>query len=982
MFVREEPTNEKSLEKILQKARETELPFVLDLTHLDSLCSRSIRDIIDAHALRQDRFYILLPANSRLIEMFKREALLGVLTLFNRLKDIERVISHKRTPCYLDYFPGKLFEIRADYQQELNQGIDHFVRKGISMLSPGLRDEFKRRGFALPPKLAIVKENEEWQICEHDDRKAIIQANRKTVLYIFRTIPDSDKLEVCQRMLVFSLYGTLHSKELAENFFITVNAENPPLVFIDLDNCYSWDQHFADAFKRLKEYKKLYLIRQNRDIVDFLFKLEGDKVYKNYLTAYKQAELILTKQWRIVPDPIDDEYSEPQPVIELSGYVSDQEDEIVKFRRKLVKILKKNLKHLQKVCLDIRELYRLEKEARKAFLDVLINWLEKNKIKKYNVIIVATLPRPDYIVHDVIAELYANEFFIVSSIEQAMDMHAAYPHPRFITENSLNTSLLTLEGNIINEREKIIFEGEVNNMIQHALSLSDNIGNVIKSPQKVVYFDFRTIPCVYIPVVQAIIDIDHRNKNLIKILLVSSHLQELAKKLVHSHNNILCYSDKDKALRNHLCNILVVTPKKISSQAKTYFKKVVEELYDVPEAENTQLRVYFHFDFDRLASRLTTENYNLVIIYGYSLQSGSDTISRLLRECNKPVLELKKGEDGWLQLFSHQLEMDCSIDMLKAKIIETLWKENQTCKQNSFIVQGNLWPRVQEELLRDCLGEQEQEILGKFLPIKADGNYEVILTHPPFNPKEPVPVQQASREKMLEKIEIHPYRQWQRCFTFHYLTSLIELMHLSQEERETANLIDLLRDYASVKKRIWETIPNQVKKTDSPRWISYLAAKNKLFGMSFRSKSFEIQYISLYMHMEIKEIFNGHLWLGLCYVKEQLRKDLRYRYFEAPLLSVLKFIYCFLNDESFQYNISWIGTAIEVHDKDGIEIVLSTENISGRPTFPGEVSRCVDQLKTKYKIDINVAMEEDSRLIQIKFYLKSKMQKRLITIKK
>ena len=981
MFVREEPTNEKSLEKILQKARETELPFVLDLTHLDSLCSRSIRDIIEVHSLQQDRFYILLPANSRLVELFKREALLGVLTLFNRLKDIERVISHQRVPCYLDYFPGKLFEIRSEYQQELNRAIEHFVRKGISPLSVELRDEFKRRGFALPQKLAVVKDNDEWQICEHDDRKAILQSNRKTILYLLRPIPDSDKMEVCQRMLAFSLYGTLNSRQLADNFFTTVNAENPPLVFIDLDNCYSWDQNFADAFKRLKEYKKLYLIRQDRNIVDFLFKLEGDKVYKNYLAAYKQAELILTKQWRIVPDPTE-EYLEPQPVIELSGYVSDQEDEIVKFRRNLVKILKKTLKHLQKACLDIRELYRLEHEARKAFLDVLGNWLEKNKIKKYHVIIVATLPRPDYIIHDVIAELYTREFFIVSSIEQAMDMHAAYPHPRFITENSLNASLLTLEGNIINEREKIIFEGEVKNMIQHALSLSDNISNVIKSPQKVVYFDFRSIPCVYIPVVQAIIDIDHRNKNLIKILLVSSHLQELAKKLVHSHTNILCYSDKDKALRNHLCNILVVTPKKNGSQAKTYFKKVIEDLYDVPEAENTQLRVYFHYDFERLASRLATENYNLIIIYGYSFQSGSDNISRLLRECNKPVLELKKGEDGWLQLFSHQLEIDCSGDMLKAKIIETLWKANQACKQNRFVVQGKLWPRVQEELLKDCLPAPEQEILARFLPIKADSEYEIILTHPPFNPKEPMPLPQASQEKMLEKIEIHPYRLWQCCFSFHYLTSLIELIHLSQEEREVANIIDGLRDYATVKKRIWETIPNHVKKVESPRWISYLAAKNKLFGMSFRSKCFEIQYISLYMHMEIKEIFNGHLWLGLCYVKEQLRKDLRYRYFEAPLLSMLKFIYCFLNDESFQYNISWIGTAIEVNDKDGIEIVLSTENISGRPTFPGEISRCVDQLKSKYKIEISVAMEEDSRLIQIKFYLKSKMQKRLITIKK
>lgn len=606
-------------------------------------------------------------------------------------------------------------------------------------------------------------------------------------------------LEICQKMLVYSLYGSLKGKELANTFLENLKNESAAIILLDLNNCYWWDEHFFQVFKKAKEFKKIYVIRADDSDIDFLFRMKGDIIYGSYESAYMQAELILTKRWVISPEP-QNEYEDPQQVVTISGYLSNDEDDITFFRKQLIRAMKKTVKYFKKACLDIRELYRLESSARKAFLLTLVRWAEKNKIRKFNIIIIATLPRPDYIVYDVVSDLYANEFFIVSTVEEALEMHSSHPYPRFFIENSLNSSILTLKGNIIHSKEKSIFEGEVQNMIEHAMSLSDTITNALKSPKKVVFFDFRTIPCVYVPIIKSIIDIEYKNKDLVKILLVSEHLEELIKKMLSSYSNIFCYSKKEDALKNHVCDILIVSPRKEAVQAKTYFTNIFKDIYQIPEAKNSQLRAQFHFDFDRLASRLTSEEYSLIILYGYSDESIGQRVSKLLKKYENPVLELKKSKEGWLQLFSHQLEINCTQGMLKERIIDALWKHRYNYKENRVIFEGRERDRALEEIFLECLNESELKILGNFLQLEEDSQYEVIFTHKTLRNHRPIELKDASKEQFLEKIEFHPYKDWKRAFSYHYDKKILDLSQHTGDKEEIENITELIREYTGVKK--------------------------------------------------------------------------------------------------------------------------------------------------------------------------------------
>lgn len=168
MYVHEEPTNEKSLEISLQQAKETEHPFILDLTHLEVLSSRLIQNLIETHTIRED-FYILLPQNSPLMTIFKRESLLSILNVFNRLKDLDKALVSKIPPLYSDYFLGKLFDVDKEYKDELDRVSQDETH--TYYISSELRSEFLQRGFSLPQKIAIDKQEDQWWISEYVEKK-------------------------------------------------------------------------------------------------------------------------------------------------------------------------------------------------------------------------------------------------------------------------------------------------------------------------------------------------------------------------------------------------------------------------------------------------------------------------------------------------------------------------------------------------------------------------------------------------------------------------------------------------------------------------------------------------------------------------------------------------------------------------------------------------------------------------------------------
>jgi len=964
MYTHEEPSDLNALEKALQKAKYSEIPFILNLNSLSTFPSYLIKTFIEIHTYNSNNFYILVAENSPLLNIFQKESLIGILSIFNRMKDLEKILNYQTTPCYVHYFPGKLFEIPIEYQEEFNKAAERNIKGQEASLSWSCREKFQEAGFPLPSKVSVLKENEDWLIFEYHNKKITLQES-KQALFILRVDIYGRQLEICERIFTISLYGTLKGKDLALQFKNYIKNEKSPIIFLDLTHCHSWDEHYAKAYKQSKEFKKIYLISSKTTASNALFKLKGDILYYDYEKAYEKAIDILKKQWKITPDYAEDEVPQ-QPIIEISGYLSDNSEQISQFRKKFREIIKKTLKEFTRICIDIRELYRMETEARKLFVQDVIKRTEKVKIKKFNIIFIANLPRPDYIVHDLVADLYDNEFFIVSSIEEARSMHTIYPHPRFTIENSLHSSLMTVEGNIIHDEEIKIFQKETECMIQHALSNIFESSHVQKSPQELVFFDFRSIPCVYIPVIRAILDADSNNKRLIKILIVNPHLEELIKKIISRYDNVICYHNKEEAFENQICNVLVSTPRNSSQEARTYFKEIFKDIYQTPEGKNKQFWIRFHYDITRLTSLLNTEQYKLILLYGYP--TTSQPLMQILEEYKKPVIELKPTNSDWTELNNNQLEKDCHSGMIKQKIIDALWKETTMPQEKRYLFYGTKWDYAVDNIFLQCINEQEYQVLNQYMTIVDEGQYEVIITYN-NRYKEDKTIRQSYQERAIEKLQFHPYKQWVRNYNIYYQTNMVQLSQKTANDTDIANAILLLQAHSKYSQNIWETIPSKIKRSLKERWNTCIASPNRSVGVIFKSIYNEIQYIQLNIHTEIDEIFHANLWPALNYLKDELHYDLRYQGLELAIIAFLELIYSYANKKSFNKNITWLRSSIEMQETEDLTVNIYMDKISDTIEYTEELKKAIDTYQEKYQITFEASKDQEIEGITYTFKL-------------
>ncbi len=970
MYIHEEITNEKTLEQVLQQFRESDNPFILDLSAIRFLSSYAIQDLVETHSLAAQRLFLLIPKDSNLLQILKRESVLGILNIFNQFKDIEAILERKETPYIRGFFPAPLFKIDKSAQPELDRLAEVCKKTGRCNLLLNLRQEFQQRGFILPNTLNMSKVDEEWIIQEASEAK--------TVLYIIRPDVYGQSLEICQQILTISLQGTLQGEERAQAFLRFLQNENHPILFLNLNDCYGWDAAYAQAYRKLKECKKIYLIRVDSIALDFLFKLKGDIFYSDYEKAYEKAGLILKKQWQIIPNP-DAETFTAQPIVEINGYVQDQDSEIKEFVNKFMRIVRRTIRQLRRICLDIRELYRLESKARELTISNLSKWCEEHKVRKSNIIVIATLPRPDYTIQDVIADLYENQFFIVATPEEAMQMHESYLHPRFLVDNSTTASILMLEGNIINEQELNIFQAEVENLLHNALSLASDVSNVLRSPQQTVFFDISKIPCVPATAVTSILKSGPKSKHLTKILLVNEHLEELVRKLLarEEPRNVFCYLDRATAFARHICNILVIAPKTMIEDTVKYFQQIFQSVYRSPQARNTQFRVRFHFDFDRLSARLSHENYDLLIFYGHD---DCEKIARFVNKYNRPILELVP-KNNWLVLAPHQLEMDCSPELFKQKILEFLWRSIRRTHEHRLLCTGHNSPRLYDEI-QNILSEAELESLKNFLPLMDEERYEMIATHR-GDSNTCGPTQELRTiltNQRLDTLEFHPYRQWARNWTFHTNTKILEIAQQASDEKAVVSTLELLRNYIQYNQSLlWNRIPAHIRQLDQPCWVHFQAASKKLFTVLFRSALLEIKYMMILLKSEIMDLFQGQLWLGLQPLWEAMAQDVRYLNLEAPLLGTLQTVFVWLNEQSISQNLPWLLVSIEFEEADGLKITLNSDWPVETAQIPESITKATQLAQTRYRLDAQSKLAADGTL-EITLQLKNRALQHSILI--
>ncbi len=989
MYIHEQITNEKSLEKVLQQLRDSDNVFVLDLGHINNISSKAIQDLVETHIIAPERLYILLPEDSNILSIFRRESLFGLLNIFNNSKDLELVIDRQITPCQRSYFPGPVFKIGQDAQNELDRIAEVCTRTGKCSFSLGLRQEFLHRNFTLPATLTVTKVEGEWWIYEASLTQRPGTTENRPILYIIRTDVYGQALEVCQQILTLTPTGTLFGKERAKEFLYQLREENTPIIFINLNHCYSWDEEYARAYRKAKEYKKIYLVRADSMAIDFLFKTQGDIFYSDYEKAYTHAALLIKKQWRLSPNPDSDDF-EPQSIVEISGYISEQDSEITEFSKKLMRILRRTIRKLHRMCIDIRELYRMEAKVREIFVCNINEWCRQHKVRRTNIVIIATLPRPDYTIQDVVADLYENGFFIVPTPEEAMSLLESYPHPHFITENSSSVSILRLEGNIIQDQELNTFRSEVTNLVHNALSATSDVNNVIRSPQQTVFFDFSTIPCVYAPVIQTILSVDSQNKNLSKILLVNEHLAELIRKLFGKEDptasNIFCYGEKSTALSSHIRNILIVAPKKIAVEVIDYFQKIFQEIYRIPQAKHTQFRVRFHFDFERLPARLAHDNYDLLIFYGYTEENDRQKIQQFLTKYPQPVLELVQPSN-WTELQPYQLEIDAPMNLIQDKISSLLWSNPSKYNEYRLLFLGQNWEKTGQSI-QNCLQEEQWDLLKNFLPVVDGAWYEFILSQrEDTSVSSTLPKLNLSNltKNNLERIEFHPYRQWLRNFSFHYANNIISICQKVSDENAISSTLEVVSHYGNYPQNLWGLLPHSIRRSQNERWMSLEIIKNKLLSLMFRTPIFEVEYYLIILHTELSDLFEGRIWQAIRSLWEGSRQDIRYRSFEDPLLGMTQLILNWSNDQSIQQNQSWLSLMIGFsEDENGLKVTFLTDNIGAEPKLPESLFTALTDCQNRYKLDAQGRITPDGRILEIILQIKgrSSATKKSITIRK
>lgn len=980
VYLQEQITNEKSLEKVLQQVRESDHVFALDLSHLEMVSSKSIQHIAETQHFVHDRLYFLLPEQSQLVQIFRQESLLNFLNIFHTSQDLDTVIERQSTPCQRGFFPGPLFKLGQDAQNELDRLVEVCSRTSRCSLSSGIRQEFQQRGFALPSMINITKSGEDWLFYDVPQQGRL--GDTKILLYMIRPEVYGQALEVCQQMVTLSPLGSLHGKEPAKEFFYRLRDENASIIFVNLNRCYAWDNEYASAYRKAKEFKKIYLIRADQTAVDFLFKTSGDIFYSDYEKAYTYAALILKKQWRISPNPDADVFT-PQPIVELSGYISEEEDTKVVLE-KLMKPIRNAFREFHRVCLDIRELYRMESKCRKALVSYLGDWCRRHKIRRSNIVVMATLPRPDYTIQDIAADFYEKGFFIIPNQETARELLESYPHPKFISENSTTASTLKVEGNITQDQEFTNFQTEVSNLVHNALSLTSDVKNVLRSPQQTVFFDFSSIPCVNVLVIQTILKTDADNKNLTKILLVNDHLAELIQKLLSKEganaSNVFCYHDINVATSQHIRNVLVVGNKDSDDDTKEYFQQIFQDIYHARQAQNTQFRIRFHFDFGRLSARLSQDSYDLLIFYGFTRPDDRQRVTQFLARYNYPVLEIIH-EPNWLVLQPHQLESQAPKAWVKEKILGLLWKLPGRYQEIRLLFLGQHQDRILREW-QDLLPEREWDVWKSFLPVIEDERYEIILTQKDNSTSKSVNWPMPGMQKFLEKIEFHIYQKWIRNFSYHYTNQMITLAQKVSDENAVLTTLDLAKSYVGLSQNLLQLIPSFLRKAKEEHWMELQLAKNNLANIMFRSLFFELEYALLIIQSEIYDLFQGQIWLGLQPLWDAMRQDLRYRGVEIPVAGIIQVVLNWQNQQIMSPAPSWLILSLECKEAETFEIIITCRDLVEFNKIPPTLGTAIETCQNRYQLEVFPKIIADGKGLEVHIILKSRLSPRRTLIAK
>ena len=183
------------------------------------------------------------------------------------------------------------------------------------------------------------------------------------------------------------------------------------------------------------------------------------------------------------------------------------------------------------------------------------------------------------------------------------------------------------------------------------------------------------------------------------------------------------------------------------------------------------------------------------------------------------------------------MEIYQHISVVKEKIIAMLWNKEEEDFSRRFLFSGNQTEKISNEILYPCLQEDERKFISQFLPFVEGTRYEILLT---YSKNKTLTSNALVNKKGLLKLELHPYKQWVRNFCFYYEHSSLEIIQKTANETDIGNTFSLLEKYTGMIVKIWELIPNKIKKCLDYRWISFLSKQNRFLLSVFKNKIFEI----------------------------------------------------------------------------------------------------------------------------------------------
>ena len=80
-------------------------------------------------------------------------------------------------------------------------------------------------------------------------------------------------------------------------------------------------------------------------------------------------------------------------------------------------------------------------------------------------------------------------------------------------------------------------------------------------------------------------------------------------------------------------------------------------------------------------------------------------------------------------------------------------------------------------------------------------------------------------------------------------------------------------------------------------------------------------------------------------------------------------IFTYSNQKSYNKNITWLRTSIEIQEKDDIEVILFFDKLGDTLEYTEEIKQKINHYQEKYRIKFNISTDSDNNGMRYSFIM-------------